>query len=116
MLYLVSLFFVSCGNSQEVKSITTSELKTILSKDKIQLIDVRTPKEVSQGFIESAMFSDFYNDNFSEVTIKLVAKDKPVYIYCRSGGRSMRASKILQEKGYEVVNILGGYSQWKKEN
>ena len=115
-VFLVNLFFISCGNSQEIKSISTAELKSILSKDQIQLIDVRTAKEVAQGFIESALFADFYSEHFYTEAIQQVDKNKPVYVYCRSGGRSMKASKILQEKGYKVINILGGYAQWKQEN
>lgn len=113
---VVALFFISCGNSQEIKSITTEELKTILAKEKVQLLDVRTQVEINDGFIETAFFSDFYDDNFYENSIKQVDKNKPIYLYCRSGNRSLKASKVLQEKGYKVINVLGGYTQWKQEN
>ncbi|APG66201.1 rhodanese-like domain-containing protein [Tenacibaculum todarodis] len=111
----LTLFFISCSNSQEIKSITTRELKTILSNDKIQLLDVRTTSEIEQGFIETAVFSDVNKDGFYDSVSSVIDKKKPVYIYCRSGGRSMKASKILQEKGYKVINVLGGYNAWKQE-
>jgi rhodanese-related sulfurtransferase len=37
-------------------------------------------------------------------------------LYYRSGNRSAKASKILDAGGFKVVNISGGYVQWKKEN
>jgi rhodanese-related sulfurtransferase len=48
--------------------------------------------------------------------LKLLDKNKPVYLYCRGGGRSGKSAKILQEKGYTIYNVLGGYTKWKKEN
>ena len=114
--FLLIFLFISCGNSQEINSITKSELKALMAKEKIQLLDVRTAAEIKKGFIETAIFADFYMDDFYEKATKQLDKNKPVYIYCRSGGRSAKASKILQEKGYEVYNVLGGYNKWKQEN
>lgn len=114
--FLLCISFISCGNSQEVKSITTAELKFILSKEKIQLLDVRTAGEVKIGSINTAIYADFYDDDFYNKAINQLDKKEEVYLYCRSGGRSMKASKILKEKGYKVINVLGGYNQWKQEN
>ena len=110
------LFFISCGNSQEIKNISTVELKSLLSKSEIQLLDVRTDNEIKEGFIKTALFVDFYKDDFFTDAAKQLDKNKPVYIYCRSGHRSGKASKILQDKGYKVFNIEGGFSKWKTEN
>ena len=107
---------MSFGEIQERNTITTIELKELLSKNKIQLIDVRTPKEIKGGFIETAIFIDFYEDDFIIKTIKVLDKNKPVYVYCKSGGRSGKTTKILKEKGFEVYNVLGGYNKWKREN
>ncbi|MEE9406650.1 MAG: rhodanese-like domain-containing protein [Polaribacter sp.] len=115
-IFVLSFFFINCDKKQEVNTITTSELKVLLSKEKVQLLDVRTQKEIKEGFIETAFFANFYDENFyTQATVKL-DKTKPVYLYCRSGNRSGKAGVILQEKGYKVVNVLGGYNQWKQEN
>ena len=40
-------------------------------------------------------------------------KKKPVYVYCAVGGRSAKASKVLQESGFKTVyNLLGGFNGW----
>lgn len=112
----MSFFFINCNSQQEIKSISTKQLKVLLEKENIQLLDIRTPKEIKQGFIETALFVDFYDANFHTKAIEQLNKNKPVYVYCRSGGRSAKATKVLQEKGYKIFNVLGGYNQWKKEN
>lgn len=112
----MSLSFINCNSQEEIKSISTQELKTLLEKEKVQLMDVRSPEEVEEGFIKTAVFMNFYDTDFVEKATKKLDKSKTVYLYCRSGGRSMKSAKMLKEKGYSVVNILGGYIQWKKEN
>jgi rhodanese-related sulfurtransferase len=112
----MSFFFVSCNSQEEIKSISTAELKELLAKENIQLLDVRSPKEIKQGFIKTAKFANYFDADFYEQASKILDKTKPVYLYCRSGNRSGKSAKILQEKGYEVYNILGGFNQWKKEN
>ncbi|MBT8229455.1 MAG: rhodanese-like domain-containing protein, partial [Bacteroidia bacterium] len=61
-----------------------------ISRRRIQLVDVRTPEEYEAGHIEKATNIDFLADNF-EQNIQEINKDRPVFIYCRSGGRSGQA-------------------------
>ncbi|VAV83833.1 hypothetical protein MNBD_BACTEROID02-1730, partial [hydrothermal vent metagenome] len=38
------------------------------------------------------------------------------YLYCRSGGRSRKAAKILAEMGFkEIYDLKGGYMAWEKQ-
>lgn len=115
-IIIIGLFFANCNSQVEIKSISTLALKGLLDKDSIQLIDVRTPKEIKQGFIKTAKFANYFDADFYEIATKQLDKTKPVYLYCRSGNRSVKAAKILKEKGYQVINVLGGYNQWKIEN
>jgi|TARA_B110000503_G_C7150087_1_gene414775 rhodanese-related sulfurtransferase len=113
---LMSFFFINCNSQQEIKSISTSELKVLLEKEYVQLLDVRTPEEIEQGFIKTAKFSNFFDTDFYTKATTQLDKNRPVYLYCRSGNRSSKSAKILQEKGYQVYNVLGGYNKWKQEN
>ena len=115
-IFLTSLLVINCTEVQEVNTITTLELKKLLSKDKIQLIDVRTQREVKQGLIETALFIDFFDKDFLTKVNRAVNKKRSVYLYCRSGNRSGKATKMLLENGFEVYNVIGGYTKWKKEN
>ena len=76
------------------------------------LIDVRTAEEYNEGFIENAINYDFYADNFLQ-NFNQFDKEKPMLIYCRSGGRSGQTYTQLKELGFkQVVDLKGGYSEW----
>ena len=40
--------------------------------------------------------------------------DKMMVVYCRSGNRSAKGTKILLNNGFDAVNLLGGMINWKK--
>ncbi len=117
-ILLLLLFTVCCNTiAQDNQNITTTELKALIEKNNdIQIIDVRTPEEVKEGFIPNAKFVNFYDANFKLKLDKIVDKNKTVYLYCRTGNRSGQASELLTKKGYKTVNIIGGYNKWKSEN
>ena len=114
-LFIMIFFCVNCNSQVALNSITTKELKVLLSKENIQLMDVRTPEEIKQGTIQTAFFANYFDVDFEKVATAQLNKSKPVYLYCRSGNRSGKACKILKEKGFEVINVLGGYLQWDSE-
>jgi rhodanese-related sulfurtransferase len=98
--------------------LTQVEFKNIeanLSEDVI-LLDVRTDSEVAEGMIEGAIQIDYRKDNFRDEVAKLDSS-KTYVVYCRSGGRSASASKIMTEElGFKHVNnLLGGYSDYSLE-
>ena len=112
----MSIFFINCDKKQHVESITTLELKELLATKDIQLMDVRTPEEINEGFIETAIFADYFDENFKTKASNQLDKSKKVYLYCRSGNRSEKAGVILKEAGFNVIHVSGGFNQWKKEN
>lgn len=106
------------GSSQPeptVKVLGVSEFKKSLAeKSDAQLIDVRTPQETAQGMIEGAKAINFYDANFQE-QIQGLDKEKPVFIYCRSGARSAQAAQVFKKQGFkEVYDLRGGYNAWPK--
>jgi rhodanese-related sulfurtransferase len=113
---LLGFFFANCSAQEEIKSISTVEMKLLLSKGKVQIIDVRTPTEVKGGSIETAFFVNYFDMDFYEKASAKLDKSKPVYIYCRSGNRSRKACALLNLQGFKVINVLGGYNQWRQEN
>ena len=71
--------------------------------DEYLIIDVRTEEEFQSGHIENA--SNIQWQNISIIQEK-ITKDKKIYLYCRSGNRSQKATDILIKLGYEdVLNI-----------
>lgn len=85
--------------------------------EKYHLVDVRTPAELAEnGTIEGSVNIDFTNANFEEEINKL-NKGIPIFIFCRSGGRSEKACAILNGYGFEnVYDLDGGYNAWLEKN
>lgn len=117
LIFSILIGFASCVKEiKGVKNISVIELKNRINNGSVQLLDVRTAKECANGTIKNALEIDITATNFEQQAIKSLDKSKPVYIYCRSGGRSLIASKILTEKGYKVYNVEGGYMAWIDKN
>lgn len=96
------------------KVVSPAEFKELMQGEGVQLIDVRTPGEVSEGMIEGATNIDYNGANFKE-QIDALDRDQPVLVYCRSGGRSGRAAAMMKEMGFkEVYDLQGGYMNWSK--
>ena len=124
--YILILFLVasiSSCNSQQKKTTDTNAVVQVVGievfekvEESAQLIDIRTPEEYNQGYIKNAVNINFFNDDFMEQMSKL-NKDEPLYIYCRSGGRSGSASDKLEEAGFTKVYDLGvGMKGWRKKD
>ncbi|GGN04308.1 hypothetical protein GCM10007092_18510 [Thermus composti] len=81
------------------------ELYRALSQGAL-VVDVRMPEEFAQGHVPGAV-----NLPLEEVArwAESLPKDKPVYLYCRSGNRSQKAAEYLKGKGYtNLYNVEGG--------
>ena len=44
------------------------------------------------------------------------SKNKTYYIYCKSGNRSRKTSQFLAQRGYDVVNLDGGYTAYEEQH
>ncbi|WGH74084.1 rhodanese-like domain-containing protein [Tenacibaculum tangerinum] len=117
---LIGLFVtvvLSCRpQTHEAKDITVEDLQMILENENtVQLLDVRTPEEWAEGVIETPIKIDVTGDDFEGKALEKLDKTKPVYVYCRSGVRSKRATELLVKKGYNAYNVLGGYLEWTEK-
>ncbi|QLG45995.1 rhodanese-like domain-containing protein [Costertonia aggregata] len=73
------------------------------------LVDVRTPKEYAAGHIKNAVNINWFDTDFTS-QFERFGKNKTIYVYCKKGGRSLKAQEKLKSLGYEnVINLEGGY-------
>lgn len=116
-IIIMSLFttlFGAKAQNHNFKVLTPSEFKTQIQSDSIQLVDVRTPLEFNSGHINGAINIDFYSGKFN-IQFEKLDKQKPLYLYCRSGSRSRQVAHKLLEMGFnEVFDLEGGYLKWEK--
>ncbi len=80
------------------------------------LLDVRTDAEFIEGHLKGATQLNFYEASF-EASLDAMDKNIPVFVYCRSGGRSGKAAKKMKEKGFKsVYNLEGGIIAWQRKH
>ena len=114
---IVSLVLVSCSSdsveAQVIHNVSVVEFDKLIKSDEGIVLDVRTIDEVNEGHIKDATNIDFYASDFT-AKLDLIRKDVPIYVYCRSGGRSSKTVAIMQGLGFKkVYNLLGGFGEWK---
>ena len=97
-------------NDSIIKQLAPEKFVEAVKDTTVQLIDVRTITEYNQGHLKGAKKVDFLRP----IEFQSYFEDKdtlqPVYLYCRSGNRSMNAAKYLKKRGFkEIYDLRGGY-------
>ncbi|MFV5689033.1 thioredoxin domain-containing protein [Flavobacterium sp. ZT3R25] len=116
-IFLIILSFVvlSC-NGQTSKDVKTIEAKAFAERIKEttnpQILDVRTPEEFASDHIDNAKNINWLSNDFVTNAEKF-DKSKPVFVYCKSGGRSQKAAEKLSELGFtSIYQLDGGILKW----
>lgn len=97
-----------------VPQITVQELKEKIEQgDDFLLLDVREPEEYEIANLGGHLIP------LAELPHRLeeleAYRDKPIFIYCRTGSRSAMATQWLRELGYDAYNVAGGLYAWSEE-
>jgi rhodanese-related sulfurtransferase len=77
-----------------------------------QVIDVREPHEREAGHIAGSRHIELVDLAAQADT---VARDRPVFFYCRAGSRSDMAAKAYRAAGFEAYSMSGGLLRWDRE-
>lgn len=94
-----------------MKTIQPKEVEQKLNQgEKLNIIDVREDEEVAEGMIPGAKHIKLgtIDERASELD-----SSKSYIMVCRSGGRSGKATQILEQKGFDVTNMEGGMMSWE---
>lgn len=101
-----------------VPRITPAEVKDLIAKGNVLVVDVRDPAEVAKsGKVPGAVnvprgMLEFRADPESPYHDKTFDKGKTAILYCAFGGRSALSGKTLKDMGYDKVFNLGGFKDW----
>jgi rhodanese-related sulfurtransferase len=93
------------------ESIEAKEAISLLKKDNnITVLDVRTNREYNNKHLKNAIHIPV--QVLSKELDKLENdKNKRILVYCKSGNRSITASRILEKNGFTPINVKGGIIQ-----
>jgi rhodanese-related sulfurtransferase len=90
--------------------------KLMASDAALQILDVRTPEEVSLGVIKGAKMINWFDADFASRAVAALDKSKPLLVYCKVGGRSAQAANVLLKQGFSnIYNLQGGMMKWEGE-
>lgn len=107
---------VAATASPFIKDINVTEAYDIiqanLGNPEFIIIDIRTPDEFANGYIQNAVLIDFYAENF-QTEIGKLDRDKTYLIYCRTANRSGQAKEMMKKMGFKYLyHMEGGITAW----
>lgn len=107
--------FLACNSAPKDRELKPADFnKKMQAAPGAQLVDVRTPEEYAEGHLANAMNIDWNGTDFA-ARAEALDKAKPVFVYCRSGGRSSAAAESLRAMGFkQVYDMQGGITKWQK--
>ena len=110
---LGTLLLISC-TAQTNRNLSADEFEKAITKDSVQLLDVRTQGEYMAGHIKNTLWANWNDKDEFTRRIAFVDKNKPVYVYCLAGGRSAAAAEKMRAMGFKnVYELNGGINAWK---
>jgi len=96
----------------ETQRVSSPLAATLLSSETPSLaVDVRTPREREQKFIEGSVSIPL---NHLVERLSELPKNRPLLVYCAGGYRSSIAASLLQRSGFtQISEIAGGIAGWE---
>ena len=101
-------------NLLKIYALATLLLSSIVFSDEPLIVDVRSLEEVKTGIIQDAIHIEWTQID-KEINNIDITKDRPIYLYCRSGNRSGKAAAMLEKIGFTNVINAGGIDEAAKK-
>ena len=105
----------------EVKTYSVDEVVHVLNDPRVQIVDIRDPRELANGLLPGAFHAprgmlEFWVDPESPYFKPIFANEATEFIlYCGGGWRSALATKALQDMGMtNVAHMDGGFAEWAR--
>jgi rhodanese-related sulfurtransferase len=101
-----------------VPKITPADARRMMNEGNALVVDVRDASELqSSGKVKGALnisrgMLEFRADPDSPYFDNSFEKNRPILVYCASGGRAALTGRVLQEFGYQNVHNLGAFKDW----
>lgn len=96
------------------EDVPTASVKDLPESDLV-LLDVREPDEWQAGHAPEAVHIPLRDVPARMGELADFPDDQPIYVVCRTGGRSEQATAFLNANGFEAVNVAGGMKSWQTE-
>ncbi len=99
-----------------MRIVNPQQLQLLQQSSVTSLLDVRTPAEHAEIHVPGAHLVPLDRlDPAKLASVDGFAKDKPLYVLCRSGNRAKQAAQRLEEEGFTQCHIVeGGMVAWEQ--
>jgi len=114
LIMMMGSVFGGCIQPDGIHTMNANAFEKAIQAPDVQLIDVRTADEFAAGKIGNAANIDVQQPDFLRQVQAKFSTEKPVFVYCRSGKRSLNAARKLQKAGFTVNNLQGGILEWEQ--
>jgi rhodanese-related sulfurtransferase len=120
---VLMLFLLGCKDvpynsysSDITTGVNVEEAKKLIEEHSdLIIVDVRTPKEWEAGSLPGTINIDVKANDF-ESQIKKLDTSETFLVHCRSGARSSKAVKIMEDQGFKnIYHLDGGFLAWTKK-
>lgn len=103
-------------NNPSFKSITVQELYALSQRQRVEIVDVRTPEEFREVRAQGVRLVPMDEIAPRELMqSRTLVADEPLYFICHLGGRSAHVCLAMMAAGYSnVVNVTGGTEAWEQ--
>jgi rhodanese-related sulfurtransferase len=113
LLFFFAMLMLSCNTGSKYKINALEFKEKLLKTPDALLIDVRNPEDYNYGHIANAINVNWYEDSFFEL-VNTMDKNKPVFVYCLTGGRADPAAENMRNMGFKhVYELKGGMMKWR---
>ncbi len=113
---LLVVIAVVAGRQDSSPAVSVEQTQSLMASEEYVVLDVRTTQEFDGelGHLPGAVLIPVQEleQRISELE---QYKGKKIIAYCRTGNRSGKATSLLNQKGYDVVNMLGGMVEWNEK-
>ncbi|MGE7759642.1 MBL fold metallo-hydrolase [Peribacillus sp. NPDC097895] len=111
--YIIEQAGESDSRVMKYEEVTMDQIDGAIQTERIYVLDVRSMGEWKEGHIPQARHVML---GHLQEQVHKIPHDKPILVYCKTGGRSAIAASLLQVHGFkEVQSLVGGYEEWRKQ-
>lgn len=114
LIIVLAILAISYALNANNSALSPGEFNKQINQGYVQLVDIRSADEFAAEHIEKAVNINyrhkFFVENFSNFD-----REIPLYIYCKTGMRTIEAVPVLHGMGFKkIYSLKGGIKAWKE--
>lgn len=103
----------------QIDTVSVHDAVPLVEDPEVIFVDIREQVERAQSTIPGSVhapraFLEFQADPDSDIHNRVFSSGRRLILFCRSGGRSTLAAKLLTDMGVpNVAHVAGGIAAWE---